>query len=89
MVERVEVAIYAVQGNAAVVKLPWRKFPGVLLQGDTLEGVANLLREAREASDADESRAVIDEAQAFLADLLAFFETSLTQADELLPYVKE
>ncbi|MFJ8011018.1 DUF6959 family protein [Streptomyces sp. NPDC096339] len=60
--ERVEAELFTDRGNDAVVRLPHRNFPGVLIQGDTLSilrsHVAELvelcaagnLEEAREAA---------------------------------------
>lgn len=33
------VLIYGEQGNNAVIKMPGRKYPGVLIQGDTLKNL--------------------------------------------------
>ena len=44
--KRIEVELLTDQGNNAVLRLPQRRFPGVLLQGDTLR---NLLVTAEHA----------------------------------------
>lgn len=38
--EKIEVEMYTDQGNNAVLRLPARKQPGVLLQGDSLRNLA-------------------------------------------------
>ncbi|MET9691785.1 hypothetical protein ABZY81_25445 [Streptomyces sp. NPDC006514] len=59
--ERVEAELFTDGGNDAVVRLPGRNFPGVLIQGDTLSilqtDVAELV-ELRAAGDLEEARHV-------------------------------
>jgi hypothetical protein len=38
-VEKIEVDLLANSTNRPVVKLPFRSYPGVLIQGDTLSGI--------------------------------------------------
>ncbi|WP_371592826.1 DUF6959 family protein [Streptomyces virginiae] len=57
--ERVEAELFTDGGNDAVVRLPGRNFPGVLIQGDTLSflrtDVAELI-ELCAAGDLEEAR---------------------------------
>ena len=59
--ERVEAELFTDGGNDAVVRLPGRNFPGVLIQGDTLStlqaDVAELV-ELCAAGDLEEARHV-------------------------------
>lgn len=43
---KIEVELFTDQGNNAVVRLPARRFPGVLIQGDTLRGLLEATNEA-------------------------------------------
>ena len=51
----IKVNIYTEQGNNAVIKLPERSYPGVVIQGDTLLNLTKIaeemLTEAKKASD--------------------------------------
>ena len=48
-VERIEAELYTDGSNNAVVRLPGRRFPGVLIQGDTLASLRSYLAEAQDA----------------------------------------
>ncbi|MFE5734368.1 DUF6959 family protein [Streptomyces sp. NPDC056528] len=57
--ERVEAELFTDGGNDAVVRLPGRNFPGVLVQGDTLSVLRSDVAELVElcaAGDLDEAR---------------------------------
>ncbi len=47
--ERIEAELFTDGGNNAVVRLPGRRFPGVLIQGDTLANLRAGLAEVQEA----------------------------------------
>ncbi|MGX1549482.1 DUF6959 family protein, partial [Streptomyces adustus] len=87
--ERIEAELLTDGGNDAVVRLPGRRFPGVLVQGDSLHilrsDVAELAR-ACERGDLDEAR---DSAALLLANLdalLARYETALSDHELPRPY---
>ncbi|WP_374199039.1 hypothetical protein [Streptomyces sp. GESEQ-35] len=48
--ERVEAALFTDGGNDAVVRLPGRRFPGVLIQGDSLHILRSDLADARDSA---------------------------------------
>ncbi|MDF9817130.1 hypothetical protein [Streptomyces sp. SPB162] len=59
--ERVEAELFTDGGNDAVVRLPGRNFPGVLIQGDTLRILQTDVAELAElcaAGDLEEARLV-------------------------------
>jgi hypothetical protein len=91
-VERAEVEILDRTTNATVVRLPWRRFPGIVVQGDTLNGRRADLREAidslraQDAASALNAREGIDE---WLGDLLSRYEAALGAAGLDLPYAKD
>ena len=39
--ERLELEVFSTASNAAVVRPPGRQFPGLVVQGDTLNGLRN------------------------------------------------
>jgi hypothetical protein len=50
--EQVEVEMCTQVGNWAVLRLPGRKFPGVIMQGDSMEVLLSALRDATAAIEA-------------------------------------
>ncbi|MCX5555036.1 hypothetical protein [Streptomyces sp. NBC_00038] len=87
--ERIEVELFTDGGNDAVVRMPGRNFPGVLVQGDSLHIIRSAVVEVTEAcerGDLDEAR---DSASFLLADLdalLARYEAALREHDIRRPY---
>lgn len=47
---KVEVELFTDPGNNAVLRLPGRKFPGLLLQGDTLKNLAATAERVKDLS---------------------------------------
>ncbi|MEY2248016.1 hypothetical protein AB8A21_34650 [Streptomyces sp. BF23-18] len=87
--ERIEVELLTDGGNDAVVRMPGRRFPGVLVQGDSLHvlrsDVSDVV-EAYERGDLDEAR---ESAGLLLADLdalLARYEAALSEHGIPRPY---
>lgn len=50
--------IFAEETNFAVIKLPNRKYPGVLIQGDSLAGLLADIEEAIKLFDSDRDEAL-------------------------------
>ena len=51
------VEIFAEETNFAVIKIPNRKYPGILIQGDSLMGLLGTAKEAMELFDTDKEEA--------------------------------
>ncbi|MET8452188.1 hypothetical protein [Streptomyces sp. NPDC005209] len=87
--ERTEAELFTDGGNDAVVRLPGRRFPGVLLQGDSLHilrgDVADVL-DACERGDLDEARESADSVLASLDALLVRYATVLDEHNIRRPY---
>ncbi|GLQ47510.1 hypothetical protein GCM10007862_25610 [Dyella lipolytica] len=66
--ETIEVEIFTDQGNGAVLRLPHRKFPGLLLQGDTLGNLV-AMAESVEQLSASGSVALQEDASALAESL--------------------
>lgn len=87
--ERVEAELFTDGGNDAVVRMPGRRFPGVLVQGDSLHiqrADAAEVKEACERGDLDEAR---DSAGLLLTNLdalLARYEAALREHEAPRPY---
>ncbi|KRG69329.1 DUF6959 family protein [Pseudoxanthomonas dokdonensis] len=79
------VEIYSDQSNAAVIRHPGRKFPGVLIQGDTLNALCVQASDALGAgSDAREELEGLRDA---LYSLLGHYKTVLSEHGIALPFV--
>ncbi|MGY5060795.1 DUF6959 family protein [Streptomyces sp. 900105755] len=87
--ERTEVELFTDSGNDTVVRMPGRRFPGVLVQGDSLHilrsDVAEVL-EACERGDLDEARESAGLLLTSLDVLLAQYEAALVEHDIPRPY---
>ncbi|MET8784298.1 hypothetical protein [Streptomyces sp. NPDC004589] len=87
--ERVEAELFTDGGSNAVVRLPGRRFPGVLIQGDSLRILRNDLAEVVEAcerSDLAEARDSGDLLLAALDALLTRYEDALRKHGIPRPY---
>ncbi|MEV0808744.1 hypothetical protein [Micromonospora sp. NPDC050200] len=86
--ERIEVDLHA-RGNAAVLRLPPRRFPGLLLQGDSLSVLredVELIRSALRAGDQAAAREWADHLGAELDGLLGHYIAVLDRAGITLPF---
>lgn len=67
--ERVEAELFTDGGNNAVVRLPLRRFPGVLIQGDSLSILRSEVAEVIEACDQGDLAGARETAGLLLANL--------------------
>lgn len=77
--------------NFAVVQLPGRNFPGVVVQGDTLNSLVSSLSEMQRLQrdgDYTELAVAIEDAREQLYDALAAYEEVCERLSIELPYVK-
>ncbi|MGS2615008.1 DUF6959 family protein [Micromonospora sp. LZ34] len=81
--ESQEVEVWNRDTNAVVLRLPWRRFPGMLLQGDTLATLAEqarLLRDRVRDGRLDEARDEADDLTRRLDDLVRHYAAVLDDA---------
>lgn len=87
--ERVEAELFTDGGNYAVVRLPGRRFPGVLMQGDSLHILRSDLAEVVEACERGDLAESRDSAILLLAGLdalLTRYADALQEHEIPLPY---
>ncbi|MEU4043460.1 DUF6959 family protein [Streptomyces antibioticus] len=87
--DHVEAELYTDGGNDAVVRLPGRRFPGVLLQGDSLHILRSDLAEVAEACERGALTEARDSADLLLTNLdalLTRYEDALRQHGIPRPY---
>jgi len=78
--------LIARSGNVAVVQLAGRRFPGLLIQGDTFSTLLASVREARvPGADVDAELSDLDER---MTELIEFYENTLAQHGIERPYVR-
>lgn len=87
--ERVEAELFTDGDNDAVVRMPGRRFPGVVVQGDSfyiLRGDVAEVAAACERVDLDEARESVGLLLANLDALLARYEAALGEHEIPRPY---
>lgn len=67
--ERVVVELFTDGSNNAVVRMPGRHFPGVLIQGDSLSVIQSAVAEIREVCGAEGASEALELADFLLQDL--------------------
>ena len=74
--------------NAAVIHADGRRFPGVLIQGDSLKNLQNLTKNCQLnlANNINESEEILIEMFEILEGYLKNYETVLKKNDIELPY---
>lgn len=67
--EHIEVELFTDGSNNAVVRLPSRQFPGVLIQGDSLSSIRSDVAEIRDACRAGDPSEALEAAELLLEHL--------------------
>jgi len=89
---KIEIECLSQETNAAVVRLPWRKFPGIVLQGDSLKVLLDAASEVAKlsrGSDVPELEDAAVELVGILGTYVQGYEDALLRHNQPLPYVKE
>lgn len=86
-----EIEIYADAGNTVVLRHPDRRFPGCLIQGDSLQAMLQSLKlVARESAGISDNAAVeLNDVILGLAERLEHYKSVLAAHDLALPFVEE
>ena len=93
---RHEVDVLSKEPNATVLSVPWRRFPGLLVQGDSLATIYDDLDEAqgllarsnRDPAVLSELDATISGLRDRVGTLLRAYEAALAESGIELPYSK-
>jgi hypothetical protein len=75
--------------NSPVIQFPGRRFPGVLVQGDSLKSMANLGAEIGEhlrLGEIEEAMSVAEDLSAMLRSRVSMYEEALKAHGLTLPY---
>lgn len=87
--ERIEAELFTDGGNGAVVRMPGRRFPGVLVQGDSLHILRSETAEVAEACERGDLDGARDSAGLLLENLdtlLVRYEAALRAHEIPRPY---
>lgn len=85
----IEAELLTQPGNNAVLRLPGRRFPGVVIQGDTLHSLVSTTSEALaalEQGNTPNAQELLREAVEQLRDAQAHYEAALGEHGLALPY---
>ncbi|MCP3163629.1 DUF6959 family protein [Myxococcus qinghaiensis] len=85
----VEAELLTQPGNNAVLRLPGRRFPGVVIQGDTLHSLVSTASEALaalEQGNTSNAQELLRDAVEQLRDAQARYEAALGEHGLALPY---
>ena len=88
--KKIEVASLSTAVNAAVIRLPGRKFPGVVIQGDSLKILVDLVAKIDRLSgrsDNPELQGTTSELRQTLDRYIRVYEETLRANGEPLPYL--
>jgi hypothetical protein len=89
--KRIEIEILSDSINCPVVSVPGRKYPGVVIQGDSLKILLGLAEEIgnQTTSDQDEElAATLERLKRKLSDYVTEYETAMKAHGRDLPYFK-
>jgi len=87
--DKVEVEVLSLASNAIVVQTPWRNFPSMLVQGDSLynmlvtaKAVLDMSRSINNADLLDEAEDLVEKLQMYVST----YEAALQKAGRPLPW---
>lgn len=89
--EYMELEVYSQATNRAVVKMPGRHFPGLVIQGDSLSSLLYLAESICEKSEKTSDVDLVNETRELkdhLQQLLLHYEATLSKHNIPLPYSK-
>lgn len=84
-----EIEVLSDACNAWVVQTPGRKFPGMILQGDSLSTLYRLTRQVHDLlakNDIVDAQDVVLQLEDQIADYLVVYEKTMKSFDRELPY---
>jgi hypothetical protein len=89
--KRIELDVLTETTNAAVIRMPGRKFPGIVLQGDSLNYLRVLaadLKKRLAALKDEDATDTVEELEALLQGYARAYEIALEREGIELPYPK-
>lgn len=77
------------QSNLAVVAMPGRAFPGVVLQGDSLRSMLTVLEEVACDVSTENGKLAVEDIIERVRGILSVYEEVLEKADIEIPYARD
>ncbi len=71
-----------------IVQLPERRFPGIVIQGDTMSSFLSRLKDAKSSPDPEERDQCLEELIESFSNLLDHYESVLEVEGYELPYAR-
>lgn len=84
----VEVDLFHEVSNLAVIRMPGRRFPGILIQGDSLFAIYALVSKLRHLLSESEELELASEIESAVLERLKVYEEALKAHGMDLPYEK-
>lgn len=88
----VNMELFTPPGNNAIVRLPGRKYPGIVLQGDSLHVLFGLICEIRKKTEDLGGRDLLDSVDDLhqqVQQMLDFYEHVCRENGIAIPYVRQ
>ena len=92
MKQKLEVEVFSKSVNSPVIRFPGRRYPGVLIQGDSLSILFDLVVTIRDSiahQNLEEADGSAQELQEILTEHLTIYEAALRTEGFDLPYSKD
>lgn len=86
--KKIEAELFSEETNRPVIRIPGRAFPGILLQGDSIAVLHDLIVDLRKAGGAanEEAARISEQLESLVKGLLQHYETVLREHNLSLPY---
>lgn len=88
----INVELFSAPTNNAVIRMPGRHYPGVLIQGDTLASLLDIAREIEALVDFESGSQLADrviDLRKRLESMVSWYEERMIDAGLTLPYKKK
>jgi hypothetical protein len=89
MAEIKSIEVFSEASNMAIVRMPGRRFPGMVIQGDSLSIFVSLAEQIRQKTPRGPAHEEADELSRLLNERLAHYQRVLSENGIELPYVRK
>lgn len=89
MTSKIELELFGQEVNAPVIRMPSRKYPGILVQGDSLHNMLSLIKGTEAAlatGNVEEAKDTLQEVREMISGYDAAYRNALTENGVPLPF---